>query len=60
VDDDCRVSCVDWYGNAHPLFLGGRVFALLGYELVEGAVADGRIAEVRRMDLTPAVRDTAR
>ena len=29
-------SCVDWYGNARPIFLGDRMFALLGYELVEG------------------------
>jgi hypothetical protein len=34
-DDECRASCVDWYGNARPLFLRGHVFALLGYELVE-------------------------
>ena len=23
-DDDCHASCVDWYGNARPIFLGGR------------------------------------
>jgi hypothetical protein len=49
VDDACRASCVDWYGNARPLFLRGRVFALLGYELVEGRVDDGRIHETRRV-----------
>lgn len=49
VDDACRASCVDWYGNARPLFLRGRVFALLGYELVEGRVDDGRIREARRV-----------
>src|SRR5215471_8946285 len=43
VDDSCRASCVDWYGNSRPLFLRGRVFALLGYEIVEGAMRDGRI-----------------
>ena len=48
-DDGCRASCVDWYGNARPLFLRGRTLALLGYELVEGRVLDGRIAEVRRV-----------
>ena len=36
---DCRASCVDWYGNARPVFLGDRVFALLGYELVEGRLS---------------------
>jgi Beta propeller domain len=50
VDDKCRASCVDWYGNARPLFLRGRVFALLGYELVEGKLEDGRIREVGRLN----------
>jgi hypothetical protein len=54
VDDGCRASCVDWYGNARPLFLRGRVFALLGYELVEGEVADGRIRERRRVNYAPS------
>jgi hypothetical protein len=30
VDDKCKASCVDWYGNSRPLFLRNRVFALLG------------------------------
>ena len=37
-DDACKASCVDWYGNARPIFLGERVFALMGYELVEGRI----------------------
>jgi len=53
VDDGCVASCVDWYGNARPLFLRGRTFALLGYELVEGAVQDGRLHEVRRVSFAP-------
>ncbi|WP_425253290.1 beta-propeller domain-containing protein [Janthinobacterium sp. NFX145] len=52
-DDGCRASCVDWYGNARPLFLQGRVFALLGYEVVEGALKDGQIREVRRISYAP-------
>jgi beta propeller domain-containing protein len=55
VDDRCRASCVDWYGNARPLFVRGRVFALLGYELIEGTVQDGRIREVRRISYAPNV-----
>jgi len=51
--DGCRVSCVDWYGNARPLFLRGRIFALMGYELVEGREDDGRIREVRRVSFAP-------
>lgn len=52
-DDDCRASCVDWYGNARPLFVDGRVFALLGYELVEGAIRGGRLREKRRASFAP-------
>ena len=53
VDDKCRASCVDWYGNSRPLFLRNRVFALLGYELVEGKVDNGRMTEVRRINYAP-------
>ena len=54
-DDNCRASCVDWYGNARPLFLHGRVFALLGYELVEGKLDQGRVTELRRISYAPQV-----
>jgi hypothetical protein len=40
-DDACKASCVDWYGNARPIFLGERVFALMGYEIVEGRLTRG-------------------
>lgn len=53
VDDNCRASCVDWYGNARPLFLRGRVFALLGYEIVEGRLDDGRMKELQRINYAP-------
>lgn len=52
-DDGCEASCVDWYGNARPIFLGGRIFALLGYELVEGRFADGAISEIGRISFAP-------
>jgi hypothetical protein len=52
-DDRCRASCVDWYGNARPLFVRGRVIALLGYELVEGTVKNGLIREMRRVSYAP-------
>lgn len=52
-DDGCRASCVDWYGNARPLFVRGRVLALLGYELVEGALDHGHIQEMRRVSYAP-------
>ncbi len=47
-DDHCKASCVDWYGNARPIFLRGRIMALLGYELVEGRLDAGSLAETAR------------
>jgi hypothetical protein len=44
-DDGCQASCVDWYGNARPLFYRVRIFALLGYELVEGQLQEGVLQE---------------
>lgn len=61
VDDACKASCVDWYGNSRPLFVRGRIIALLGYELVEGTVREGRLRELRRVNYSPqAVKITRR
>lgn len=49
-DDDCKASCTDWYGNARPIFLGDRIFALMGYELVEGSLRHGKLSEINRVD----------
>jgi Beta propeller domain len=59
-NDGCKASCVDWYGNARPVFLDGRVFALMGYELVEGKL-QGRadteqLQERRRINFAPTVK----
>lgn len=55
--DGCRASCVDWYGNARPIFAKGRVFALMGYDLVEGRVEQegrvSRLTERSRLDFAP-------
>jgi hypothetical protein len=51
--DGCKASCVDWYGNARPLFLRNRVFALLGYEIVEGRLDRNGVTEVRRVSFAP-------
>ncbi|MFO0554817.1 MAG: beta-propeller domain-containing protein [Polyangiaceae bacterium] len=53
VDDACRASCVDWYGNARPIFWRGRVYGLMGYELVEGSLDGASIKEVRRTHFGP-------
>lgn len=60
VDDGCRASCVDWYGNSRPIFVRGRVLALMGYELVEGTIARGRMQELRRLNYAPPTRVLAR
>ena len=60
INDQCRASCVDWYGNARPLFLRGRMFALLGYELVEGRIDDGRMRELRRVNYAPGRQEVTR
>ena len=56
-NDDCRASCVDWYGNSRPLFIRGRVFAFLGYEIVEGRIVGAQIREVRRINYSPSWLD---
>jgi hypothetical protein len=54
LNDGCKASCVDWYGNSRPIFLRGRIFALLGYEVVEGRASERGIAEVKRTTFAPA------
>lgn len=53
-DDGCVASCVDWYGDARPIFIGERVFALLGYELVEGRPQGRTMREIARVSFAPA------
>lgn len=55
-EDHCVASCVDWYGNARPIFYRGRVFALLGYEVVEGTLSESEVAESQRTHLMPSAR----
>ncbi len=57
---DCEVSCIDWYGNARPIFLGGRVYGLMATELVEAEMVEGIVTERRRVDLTGPLSATAR
>jgi hypothetical protein len=59
--DGCRVEpCEDWYSNADAVFVDDRIFALLGYELIEGKWVNGRLAESRRIDFAPAPASPAR
>lgn len=54
--DDCKASCEEWYGQSRSIFLDGRSFALVGYELAEGAVVGSRIVEVRRINFSPTTK----
>ena len=56
IEDHCVVSCADWYGNARPIFWHGRTFALMGYELVEGAVTPSALREVQRVNFYQGAR----
>ncbi|MEP0392078.1 MAG: beta-propeller domain-containing protein [Erythrobacter sp.] len=49
-EGECKASCTDWYGNARPIFIDERVFALMGDQIVEGEISDGAIEEVRRIN----------
>jgi hypothetical protein len=59
-NDTCRASCVDWYGNAQPIFAHGRVLALLGYELVEGTFDGRQLRELQRVDFAEQVTAASR
>lgn len=59
-DDGCKASCVDWYGDARPIFARGRIFALLGYEIVEGFNSNGNIREIKRLNFGPTQTNTER
>ncbi len=37
-----------------PIFLGNRIFALMGYGLVEGRMSGGLIGERTRVDFAPS------
>jgi hypothetical protein len=52
----CEVSCIDWYGNTRAVFIRGRVFALSGTELIEGALEAGAVQERQRVNLTDPVQ----
>jgi hypothetical protein len=51
----CEVSCIDWYGNARPIFIDGRIYGLMGTELVAAELVDGKVVPRQRVDLTGPV-----
>jgi hypothetical protein len=50
-EDDCEVSCYDWYGSSRPFFIGERLFALLKNELVEAYLSSHTLHEKQRIDI---------
>ncbi|MBU1177582.1 hypothetical protein KJ903_00005, partial [Patescibacteria group bacterium] len=51
--DNCKYSCVDWYGNSRPIFYKDRVLALMGYEMVEGEISGDSLTEAKRLNFAP-------
>lgn len=49
--DGCVEFCPAWSGNTQLFFLGERLFALMGYEIVEARLDDRRLSERRRVNL---------
>ena len=43
----------DWYGNARGILVEQRIFALIGYELIEARMIGGRLVEQRRINFMP-------
>ncbi|MCU0755755.1 MAG: beta-propeller domain-containing protein [Xanthomonadales bacterium] len=55
----CEVSCIDWYGNARPIFSAVGWFGLMGTELVRVGREQDRVRAGARLDLTrPPMRTT--
>jgi hypothetical protein len=58
-DYECEVSCIDWYGNARPIFTPDGWFGLMGTELVELDRNSDTLQSLRRLDLLKPVANTA-
>ena len=58
-DYECEMSCVDWYGNTRPVFIDGRIFALIGTELAEGTLSGGKIYELGRVNISEPLPTTS-
>lgn len=50
--EECATSCVDWYGNTRPIFLGDTIIGLLGDQMSLGALdARGNLHVERHLNL---------
>lgn len=50
----CDRPCYAWSRHSRAIFMNGRIFGFAGAELIEGRIADGRIAELRRFNIVAA------
>ena len=48
-ESTCEISCDDWYGNTRPFFIGNRIFALSGFELIEVKIEGQELYELDRI-----------
>jgi hypothetical protein len=49
-EDNCKSSCLDWYGDARTIVVKDRIFVVLGYEIIEARLTDGKLSETNRVD----------
>jgi hypothetical protein len=50
-DDECSVSCIDWYGNTRGIFVDDAIYALLGDQLTSISSESGDIAPLRHLNI---------
>jgi hypothetical protein len=49
-EDNCKSSCLDWYGDARTIVVKERIFVVLGYEIIEVELSGGKLSEKNRID----------
>lgn len=54
-EDNCIVSCYDWYGNTRPFFIENRIFGLSGDELIEAKYSNGNIESLQQVNITSSI-----
>jgi hypothetical protein len=49
-EDNCKSSCLDWYGDARMIVVKDRFFVVLGYEIIEASLPGDKLSETNRVD----------
>jgi len=50
-EDDCKVSCVDWYGVARPFFIGEYIYGLIDFEILKAIYSETEINTLQRLNI---------